>query len=240
MAEQRFGNTFRENPSVIYERFFVPAIGMPLATDLIRVAALRAGERVLDVACGTGVVARLASRQVGATGTVVGLDVNPGMLATARASTSPGMHIAWHQANAEAMPLSDASFDVVLCQMGLQFMLNRDAALREMRRVLVPGGRVSLNVPGPTPNVFTVMAVALGRHIGAEAAGFVNQVFSLAAPASTTCSSSPQPSSCACRHRTSFFGSTCIAPHLRVPWRRWTRSVSARWSATSSQSGRNS
>ena len=77
------------------------------------------------------------------------------------------------------MPLPDGSFDVVLCQMGLQFMPDKHAALREMRRVLVRGGRLSLNVPGPTPSVFTIMAVALGRHIGAEAAGFVNQVFSL-------------------------------------------------------------
>jgi SAM-dependent methyltransferase len=77
------------------------------------------------------------------------------------------------------MPLADASLDVVLCQMGLQFMRDKLAALREMRRVLMRGGRLSLNVPGPTPSVFTIMAVALGRHIGAEAAGFVNQVFCL-------------------------------------------------------------
>src|SRR3546814_6159009 len=80
-------------------------------------AALREGERVLDVACGTGVVTRLASEQVGATGAVSGLDVNPGMLAVARAATPEGMSIEWHEANAEAMPLPDASFDVVLCQL---------------------------------------------------------------------------------------------------------------------------
>ena len=170
---------FGGNPPALYERFFVPAIGAPLATDLVRLAAVRPGERVLDVACGTGVVARLASQQVGATGTVAGLDINPGMLAVARSSTPPGTPIAWHEASAEAMPLPDASFDVVLCQMGLQFMPDKHAALREMRRVLVPGGRLSLNVPGPTPSVFTILAVALGRHIGAEAAGFVNQVFSV-------------------------------------------------------------
>src|SRR3546814_11804165 len=77
-------------------------------------AALREGERVLDVACGTGVVTRLASEQVGATGAVSGLDVNPGMLAVARAATPVGMSIEWHEANAEATPLPDASFDVVL------------------------------------------------------------------------------------------------------------------------------
>lgn len=179
MAEQHFGKTYGGNPPANYERFFVPAIGAPMAADLIRRAALRPGERVLDVACGTGVVARLASQQVGATGTVAGLDVNPGMLAVARSTIPPDMPIEWHEASAEAIPLPDASFDVVLCQMGIQFMPDKAAALREMRRVLVGGGRMILNVPGPTPQLFAIMGEALARHIGAEATGFVNQVFSL-------------------------------------------------------------
>jgi ubiquinone/menaquinone biosynthesis C-methylase UbiE len=145
----------------------------------MKIAALRLGERVLDVACGTGVVARLASQSVGSAGVVAGLDINPGMLAVGRSTTPPGMAIDWHEASAEAMPLPDGSFDVVLCQMGLQFMSEKDAALREMRRVLAPGGRLILNVPGPTPQLFVVMGEALARHIGAEAAGFVNHVFSL-------------------------------------------------------------
>jgi ubiquinone/menaquinone biosynthesis C-methylase UbiE len=179
MAEQHSGKGYDGNPPANYERFFVPAIGAPLATDLIRLAAIRPGEGVLDVACGTGVVARLASQQVGATGTVAGLDVNPGMLAVARSATPHSMPIEWHTARAEAMPLPDASFDVVLCQMGLQFMPDKHGALREMWRVLVRGGRLILNVPGPTPRLFNIMAEALARHIGAEAAEFVSQVFSL-------------------------------------------------------------
>jgi ubiquinone/menaquinone biosynthesis C-methylase UbiE len=179
MDEQHFGKAYGGKPPVNYERFFVPAIGAPLATDLIRLAALRPGERVLDVACGTGVIARLASQQVGATGTVAGLDVNPGMLAVARSVKWPGMPIEWHEASAEAMSLPDESFDVVLCQMGLQFMPDKDAALREMLRVLVHNGRLLLNVPGPTPRLFAIMGEALERHIGAEAAGLVNHVFSL-------------------------------------------------------------
>jgi len=179
MAEQHFGRTYVGNPPANYERFFVPAIGAPLATDLIRHSALRQGERVLDVACGTGVVARLAAHQVGATGSVAGLDINPGMLAVARSTTPSGMTIEWHEASAEAMPLSGASFDVVLCQMGLQFMPDKHAALREMLRVLVRGGRLILNAPGPTPRPFVILGEALARHIGAEAAGFVTQVFSL-------------------------------------------------------------
>jgi ubiquinone/menaquinone biosynthesis C-methylase UbiE len=179
MAVQNFAKAYAGNPPANYERFFVPAIGAPLATDLIDLAALRPGERVLDIACGTGVVARLASQQVGATGTVAGLDVNPGMLAVARSTTPPDMPIEWHEASAEAMPIPDASFDVVLCQMGIQFISDKRAALREMWRVLVRGGRLILNVPGPTPRLFTIMGQALARHVGAEAAAFVNKVFSL-------------------------------------------------------------
>ncbi|HSF17855.1 MAG TPA: methyltransferase domain-containing protein [Vicinamibacteria bacterium] len=132
MAKRDFGNAYGGNLPTNYECFFVPSIGAPLAADLIRLAALNEGERVLDVACGTGVVARLASQQVGDTGTVVGLDVNPGMLAVARSTTPSGMPIERYEASAEAMPFQDASFDVVLCQMGLQFVPDKHAAPREM------------------------------------------------------------------------------------------------------------
>lgn len=179
MAEPHSGKSSDENPPENYERFFVPAIAAPLAADLIRLAALRPGERVLDVACGTGVVARFASQQVGETGTVTGLDSNPGMLAVARSATPPAIPIDWRQASAGAMPFPDASFDVGLCQMGLQFMPDKHAVLREMRRVLVRGGRLVLNVPGPTPTLFAIMGEALARYVGAEGAGFVNHVFSL-------------------------------------------------------------
>lgn len=179
MSQQHYGKAYSGSVPENYERYFVPVIGAPLATDLIDIAALSPGERVLDVACGTGVVARLASQPVGAAGTVAGLDVNPGMLAVASSATPPGLSIEWHEASAEAMPLPDESFDVVLCQMGLQFVPDKRAALREMRRVLASGGRLVLNAPGPTPRLFTVMGQALARHIGAEAAGFVNHVFSL-------------------------------------------------------------
>ena len=162
-----------------YERYFVPAIGAPLANDLIAVAALRPGERVLDVACGTGVVSRLASQEVGATGAVAGLDINPGMLAVARTTTPPDVSIDWHEASIEGIPLPEASVDAVLCQMGLQFVADKRTALREMRRVLAPDGRLILNVPGPTPQLFVIMEEALTRHIGVEAARFVSHVFSL-------------------------------------------------------------
>ena len=179
MTQQHCGKAYGGSVPENYERYFVPAIGAPAANGLIQIATLRPGERVLDVACGTGVVARLASEAVGTAGTVTGLDINPGMLAVARSTTLPGMAIEWHEASAEAMQLPEASFDAVLCQMGLQFVSDKHAALSEMRRVLAPGGRMVLNLPGPAPQLFVIMGEALTHHIGAEAAGFVNQVFSL-------------------------------------------------------------
>lgn len=179
MVPQLFGENYRGNAAENYQRFFVPAIGEPLAKDLLRHAALRPGERVLDVACGTGVVARLASQQVGSRGMVAGLDINPGMLAVARSIPSPGPPIEWHEATAESMPLPDATFDVVLCQLSLQFMPDRFAALQEMRRVLVQNGRMLLNLPGAAGPVFAILAEAMERHVSPEAAGFVRKVFSL-------------------------------------------------------------
>ena len=177
MTQQISYETYSGGPAANYERYFVPAIGAPLANDLIELAELRPGERVLDVACGTGVVTRLAAERVGG-GAVAGLDVNPGMLQVAR-QASGDKAIEWHEASAEALPLGDGTFDVVLCQMGLQFVPDRLGAVREMRRVLVPGGRVVLNVPGPTPPPIAVLEQALRRHIGPEAGGFVATVFSL-------------------------------------------------------------
>lgn len=178
MSDHHFGHAYGANPAESYERFFVPAIGAPLAEKLVRLASIRPGERVLDVACGTGVVARLAADEVGAAGTVAAVDVNPGMLAVAR-TVQPDLPIEWHEASAEAMPLPDEAFDVVLCQMGLQFVPDKPAALREMRRVAATGGRVLLNMPGPAGPIFAILSQALARHVGPEAAGFVQQVFSL-------------------------------------------------------------
>jgi ubiquinone/menaquinone biosynthesis C-methylase UbiE len=183
MSEQPDRGAHRGTVPENYEQYFVPTIGAPLASDLIETATLCTGERVLDVACGTGVVTRLASQRVGDAGTVTGLDINPGMLAVARQSTPPGAAIEWYEASAEAIPFPDASFDVVLCQMGLQFLADKRAALSEMWRVLAPGGRLILNVPGPAPELFDIMGKAFARHIGADAAGFVYHVFSLHEPA---------------------------------------------------------
>ena len=182
MTQEAYGETYGAAPAENYQRYFVPSIGAPVADDLIREARLQPGQRVLDVACGTGVVTRLAAERVGADGKVAGLDVTPGMLAVARSETPPELSIDWYEASAESMPFQDAAFDVVLCQMGLQFIPNKIAALSEIRRVLVEDGRALATMPGPEPALFAAMQDVLASHLGADAAAFVGLVFSLHDP----------------------------------------------------------
>jgi ubiquinone/menaquinone biosynthesis C-methylase UbiE len=159
------------NAAEMYERYVVPYLLGPWAPGLVELAALQPGECVLDVACGTGVVARLAAQKVGTTGQVTGLDLNPGMLAVARAlPPPPGAPITWIECSAVAMQLGDATYDVVLCQQGLQFFPDRSAALREMHRVLRPGGRLVLSVWKQANPYTTAMREVVERHIGPEAA----------------------------------------------------------------------
>jgi ubiquinone/menaquinone biosynthesis C-methylase UbiE len=152
-----------------YERYQVPATFAPLAEELVGAAGLRAGDRVLDVACGTGIVARRAAARLGGDGRVVGLDINPAMLDVARAAAAAeGLTIEWHEGSALQLPFADASFDAVLCQQALQFFPDRAAALREMRRVLAPDGRLALSVFRSIEHRPEVAALAesLDRHLG--------------------------------------------------------------------------
>jgi len=132
----------------LYQRYLVPGITTKWAEDLVDRARLRAGEEVLDIACGTGVVTRLAARNV-TPGHVTGLDLNAGMLAVARSVSSEGVPINWMEGSALDLPFPPDRFDVVLCQLGLQFFPDQPRALREMRRVLRERGRAALSVYSP-------------------------------------------------------------------------------------------
>lgn len=125
----------------VYEEFFVPALFGQWAEPMLDAAAVAAGDVVLDVGCGTGVLARAAARRVGPTGEVVGLDRNDGMLAVAaRCSES----VAWRRGVAERLPFDDGRFDRVLCQFALMFFDDQHQALKEMARVLRPGGTIAV------------------------------------------------------------------------------------------------
>jgi ubiquinone/menaquinone biosynthesis C-methylase UbiE len=161
------------NAPEAYERYMVPTLFTPWATDLVARLSLHSGEHVLDVACGTGIGARLAAHRVSPGGTVTGLDLNPGMLAVARAlPQATDVRIEWREGSAVALPFANAMFNVVLCQQGLQFFPDRVAALREMHRVLVPGGRLGLSVWRPLQHnpYMAALGNALERHVSAEIA----------------------------------------------------------------------
>ncbi|MBN0986678.1 methyltransferase domain-containing protein [Amphritea pacifica] len=126
-----------------YEELHVPALFRQFAPIVASTAQISPGQRVLDVACGTGILARTVATTVADPGSVSGLDLSPGMLAIAR-QLAPA--IDWQQGAAESLPFADNSFDAVVCQFGLMFFQNRQAALKEMMRVLAPGGRLVVAV----------------------------------------------------------------------------------------------
>jgi SAM-dependent methyltransferase len=128
-------------PAEDYQSFFGPAIFEPLTEHVLAVADPRPGEDVLDLACGTGIVTRHLARAVAPDGRVVGVDLNPAMLEVARSIVHDGVPVSWRAGDAVALELPDAAVDLVVCQQGLQFVPDRAAAARELRRVLRPGGR---------------------------------------------------------------------------------------------------
>lgn len=126
-----------------YQQMLVPAIFEACANRVLDVADPRPGDDVLDVACGTGVLARAAFEHVGEDGSVVGLDMNPGMLSVAE-ELAPGPE--WRECRAEELPFDAGTFDVVTCQLSLMFFDDKKAAIREMLRVLKPEGRLVVTV----------------------------------------------------------------------------------------------
>jgi ubiquinone/menaquinone biosynthesis C-methylase UbiE len=130
---------------VVYDRYLGPLIFQPYADDLAaRVASLRP-DRVLETACGTGVVTRAMVEALASTAGIVATDLNQPMLDHAAAHTDDA-RITWQRADALALPFPDGSFDVVVCQFGAMFFPDKAAAYREARRVLRPGGRFLFNI----------------------------------------------------------------------------------------------
>jgi ubiquinone/menaquinone biosynthesis C-methylase UbiE len=161
-AQLFVATTFTE----IYERVLVGPLFRPFAEQLVARVAPTRGDSVIDVACGTGIVARVARERLGPEARIVGVDVAPAMLAVAR-TVDPT--IDWREGNAISLPVSATEqFTVLTCHQGLQFMPDKPAAIREMRRVLAPGGRVAIatwrsleDIPG----MLELNAVA-ERHVG--------------------------------------------------------------------------
>lgn len=137
------GNEIDTSAAEAYEAFIVSAIFRPWAELIVDLAAPKPGDRVLDVACGTGIGARIAAERVAPDGKVTGLDIDPAMVEVAR-DLAAGSALAcdWQVASALAMPFADDCFDLCLCLQGLQFFPDRGAGFAECRRVLRPDGRL--------------------------------------------------------------------------------------------------
>lgn len=161
-----------------YESLFVPALFGQWAAGVADAAQVRAGQRVLDVACGTGVLAREVSARTGPTGYVAGLDPGAGMLAVAK-ELAPAVD--WRRGAAESMPFADGLFDAVVCQFGLMFFTDRDRAIREMLRVTAPGGRMVLVVWDALGNMpaYAAEVALLERLAGTAAADALRAPFVL-------------------------------------------------------------
>ncbi len=179
-ASESTGWQLEQNGSEAYEQYLVPPIFAPWAARLIEMSGVHEGDQVLDVACGTGIVARHAASRVGSSGSVVGLDINEGMLTVARETAADIQSlIEWQQGDATDLPFPDEQFDIVCCQQALQFFDEPVAAVEEMQRVLTPGGCVTLSVWRPLDYqpAYVALAEALEAYIGDDAGNMMRSPF---------------------------------------------------------------
>jgi SAM-dependent methyltransferase len=168
-----------------YQEFLVPGMFTPFAGRLIADLEITRGSAVLDVACGTGAVTRLAARATGATGTVTGIDIGSSMLAVARSQPAEpdSAPITYLEGSALELPLLDRSVDYATCHHGFQFFPDRVAAIRELHRVLAPGGRVAIACwtgLERTP-VFKAIRDSLHLHVSEQAGQMMESPFSVPA-----------------------------------------------------------
>ncbi|HEU0033927.1 MAG TPA: methyltransferase domain-containing protein [Kofleriaceae bacterium] len=150
----------------VFERALVPAIFAPYARDLIeRIRPIGPADRILDLGCGTGIVARLLRERLGGAAAITGIDLSAPMIGKAR-ELAPELD--WQVGDAAALPFRDRAFDIVVCQQMLQFAPDRDAVLREVRRVLSPGGRFVVSVWGARREqpLHDAIAAVAERHLG--------------------------------------------------------------------------
>ena len=165
----------------VYDEFFLPALFAAWAPRVVAAAALQPGQRVVDVACGTGVLAMEAALATSPGGHMVGVDLNPGMLAVARRKAPD---IDWLEAPAEALPFETESFDAAVSQFGLMFFEDKPAAIAEMWRVVRPGGRFVIAVWDSldhTPGYSAVTSL-LARLFGGDVAALLKSPYSLGDP----------------------------------------------------------
>lgn len=177
IAKDEFDTRAERSPAEVYHELFVPALFRQWGDVVTEAADVGTGHDVLDVACGTGVAAAVARERVGDKGNVVGLDPNGDMLAVAERHHPD---IEWRNGQAESLPFADACFDAVVSQFGFMFFEDRVRALREMLRVLRPGGRMAVAVCGAIDHSpgYSVLTELLHRLFGGEVAESMRAPFS--------------------------------------------------------------
>jgi len=150
----------------LYERYLVNSLFRPWAELTLDELEPSSGDRILDVACGTGIVARVARERLGEGANIVGVDISAEMLGVAR-KIAPS--IDWREGNATSLPLrDDERFDVVVCQQGMQFFPDKPTAAVQMRRALDAGGTVAVLTWRPDDEVpfFSDLREVAERHLG--------------------------------------------------------------------------
>jgi len=175
------GGQVQRTAAEVYEEFFLPALFLEWAPRVADAVRLSPGQTVLDVACGTGALTREAAKRVEPGGSVTGLDCNEAMLAVA---SGKAPKIEWRLGQAESLPFADHAFDAVVSQFGLMFFGDRITAIKEMWRVLRPGGRLGVAVWGAlddTPG-YAAMARLLQRLFGDRIANELRAPFVLGDP----------------------------------------------------------
>lgn len=159
------------NAPQIYEEQKVPALFRPLAKLTLQHVDIHEGDRIIDVACGTGILGRLAAERIGKLGSVVGIDLNAGMIEVAKQfSPATEADVGWREGDVVALPFSDSSFDIAFCQQGFQFFPDKVSALKEIRRVLVPGGSIVMTIWSSVYPYAAAAHKALLRYVSAESA----------------------------------------------------------------------
>jgi ubiquinone/menaquinone biosynthesis C-methylase UbiE len=181
----RYGGS--EDAARIYEDHLVPAMFGPFAVELIKLSFLEPSDKILDVACGTGILSRHTMDHLDTTsatmGRVVGIDINPKMLKMAH-RLSFGKNIEWVEGSATLLPFADGSFSLAMCQQGLQFFPDKLQSLKEMNRVLVSGGRIALSIwtSIKDSSSFDMLERLLQQIFGYEAAMIMHMPYSLSDP----------------------------------------------------------